>query len=100
MACVVTDDNLNYVLVSLVFTKVLEILLILIGNISSPLRDLIRLILRIIKFSCQDLLNVLLGLGRAELIFERMTDLVGLVTLCEFFGNLAIILNYKTLIEN
>ena len=83
-----TDDHLHQVLVSLVFSEVLEFLLGLIGDVTGPLRQLVRLILRVLELLAEDLLDLLLGLGGAELVLERRADLVGLIALCHLFAHL------------
>ena len=86
-----SDDHLDQVLVSLVFSEVLELLLGLICNVTSPLRQLVRLVLCVLKFRSEDLFDLFLGLCGAELVLEGRPDLVGLVTLRDFFAHLSII---------
>ena len=86
-----SDDHLDQVLVSLVFSEVLELLLGLISNVTSPLRKLVRLVLCVLKFRSKDLFDLFLGLSRAELVLKGRSDLVSLVTLRDFFAHLSII---------
>ena len=91
LATIVANDDLHQILISLVFSEILKFLFGLLGNITGPLRELSRVVLSVLELFTEDLLDLLLGFGGAELILEGRTDLVGLVTLGHLFTHLYII---------
>ena len=85
-----SDDHLHEVLVPFVLTQVLQLLLGLVRDVSGPLGQFVRLVLRVLELGREDLLDLFLGFGRSELVLERRSDLVRLVTLRHLLAHLYI----------